>query len=122
MSDSNTNKHTKMEILTLLRELRLLENSYGGTYYWACLNGFNGNYYKNLARFINPTLYDNYTKKDYPELNDNHYLQRESPTTTITTNTTNTTATNTTTTPSTTFNETFDAHFIDLVRTIGCNV
>ena len=110
MSDSNTNKYTKMEILALLRDLRLLENSYGGTYYWACLNGFNGNYYKNLARFINPTLYNNYAKKDDPELNDNHYLQCENPTTTSTT------------TPSTSFNETFDAHFIDLVRTIGCNV
>jgi len=109
MTDTKTNKQIRNETLALLRDLRLLENSYGGTYYWACVNGFNGKYYKNLAQYINPKLYDNYTKKDEPERNDNHYLQCDSPTTNTATNTT-------------TFKETFDAHFIDLVRTIGCNV
>ena len=97
------NKQTKMDALALLRDLRLLEKSYGGTYYWACVNGYNGKYYKNLARFINPTLYKNYENQNELKMTENHALSSDG-------------------TSTKTVNPTFDAHFIDLVRTIGCNV
>ena len=45
-------KETKKETQELLRELRMLENSYGRSYFMACINGYNGKYEKNLATFV----------------------------------------------------------------------
>ena len=45
-------KKTKKETQELLRELRMLENSYGRSYFIACINGYNGKYEQNLATFV----------------------------------------------------------------------
>ena len=45
-------KETKKETQELLRELRMLENTYGRSYFMACINGFNGKYEQNLATFV----------------------------------------------------------------------